>query len=848
MANNKIIYGIDLGTTNSAIAKFENGTAVIKKNEMQGDITPSCVSVSPKGRIAVGAKAYRQLEKDCIQQFKKSNYQKNTFVEFKRIMGTDETLHSSNLEKTGQEAEFTPEQLSAEVLKTLRSYVLDEDVKEAVITVPALFNNNQKDATKAAAKLAGFDHYELIQEPVAASVAYGLGAKMKNSLWVVFDLGGGTFDAALMKMEDGIMKAVDTEGNNHLGGKDIDQAIVEQLFIPYLEANYEIEECLQNPAFRSLWKFKAEEAKIALSFNDSYDIQTDLGDDYGCDDHGEEFELDISLTEADLEPVEAPIFQKAIDLTQKLLRRNNLSGEDLGALVLVGGPTHSPVLRRMLREQITDKVDTSIDPMTAVACGAALYGSTIDVPSEIVDKRRDRSKVQLEITAKSTSVEEYEFAAVKFLSDMCNGYNEDKVFVEMARTDGAFTTERIPVDKEGDVLELRLKTEATNVFEVRCYDHFGNKLDCEPSQVIIIQGIDGIGDAVLPLHLGIGTIDREGDVVFTPMEGLKKNMPLPGYGKNGSCQLCTDRPIRPGMDADELRFPILQTNEDIDQMKREHKKLKQAYCTHLYDLILTGNDIPALLPKGSEVNFTAHADKSGNLDSFVVDIPYLNFDKDIYAELSRVRAAEADKSFFNAEIKEARGKAKQLGNINLSQELDKAADSFNKADSRDEKDRALDALKEALSKIDTEYSLGDWLRMEKKLRNMFSELEEDNQKYGNDKTTAVIHQLKTDMERIIAAKDMDEADKLWHKLWNMDYKMAEVEYFKAWLSNWQHHFEQRNWTDKTRARNLVDKGMEIVTSGNATTEKLRPIVNAIFDLLPYEQKPQNEGLLRQRSL
>lgn len=234
MANNKIIYGIDLGTTNSAIAKFENGQAVIKKSSVQGDTTPSCVYITPKGRYIVGQRAYNQLSKDLALKSTVPNYESNTYIEFKRIMGTDETVHSSNLEKMGLEANITPENLSAQVLSTLRSYFIDEDVKEAVITVPALFNNNQKDATKKAAELAGFDHFELIQEPVAASIAYGLNSTMKNAYWLVFDFGGGTFDAALMKIEDGIMKAVDTAGNNHLGGKDIDAAFVEQIILPYL--------------------------------------------------------------------------------------------------------------------------------------------------------------------------------------------------------------------------------------------------------------------------------------------------------------------------------------------------------------------------------------------------------------------------------------------------------------------------------------------------------------------------------------------------------------------------------------------------------------------------------------
>jgi len=847
MASNKIIYGIDLGTTNSAIARFENGQAVIKKSPTQGDTTPSCVTINPKGRLLVGAKAYSQLAKDWALSFVKEGYKRNTYVEFKRIMGTDETLYSYNLEKSGQDPYLTPERLSAEVLKTLRSYVLDDEVKEAVITVPALFNNNQKDATKRAALIAGFDHFELIQEPVAASVAYGLASKMKNAYWLVFDFGGGTFDAALMRIEDGIMKAVDTAGNNHLGGKDIDTAIVEQIIIPYLANEYSIIECEKKEGFRSMWKSKAEEAKIALSFQDSYAIQTDLGDEYGTDDNNMEFELDLTITQDDLEPVAAPIFQKAIDITKTLLERNNLDGKDLGALILVGGPTHSPILRRMLREQITPNVDTSIDPMTAVACGAALYGSTIDVPEALMDQRRDRSKVQLEIAVKSTSVEEIEFAAVKFLKDKSEDYGEDSIYVDLVRTDGEFNTGRVRIGVDGDALELKLKTDCTNVFEIRCYDSKGDKIDCEPQTISIIQGIDGIGDAVLPLHLGLATVDEDDDVVFTPLEGLKKNLPLPAYGKNGSIRMVTDREIRPGMTTDKVIFPILQTDKDIDQMKREHKKLKRIYCTHLYDCYFTGDDIPSILPAGSEINVTIHADKSGTVDDFTVDIPYLNMDITITDRLTSVKSKVADPEVYLADIEDARKKLQSLDNTALNQQLDDAADSFtaSKDKERDQKEKALETLKDVLSKIDTEYSLGDWQRMENKLLGMYRELTEDNRKYGNDKTTVVIQKLKTDVDRIIAAKDMDAANQLYDQMWQLDYKLAEIEFYISWIQQWNRNFNTKKWTNPSRARSLINQGLEIIKSGKATADELRPIAYELSDMLPRSEKPQNAGLLRQ---
>lgn len=361
------------------------------------------------------------------------------------------------------------------------------------------------------------------------------------------------------------------------------------------------------------------------------------------------------------------------------------------------------------------------------------------------------------------------------------------------------------------------------------------------------MALHGIGDAVLPLHLGIATADSDDDVVFTALEGLKKNMPLPGYGKNGKIQLCTDKDIRPGMSTDKIVIPILQTNQDMDQLKREHKKLKMLYCTHLYDLVITGDDVPSLLPAGSEINITAHAEKSGTLDSFVIDIPYLGIDLDIISRMNSVRAKDADNDVYRAEINDSRRKLQELDNSQLAQQLDEAESEFNAADNRDKKDQALESLKDILSKIDSEYTLGDWQRMENKLRGMYRELVEDNQKYGNEKTTAVIQQLKNDVERVAEAKDMEAAEELYDAMWNLDYKLAEVEFYIAWIIRWNRNFGQKKWSNPTRARSLVNQGMQIINSGNPTAEELRPIAFELSDMLPRSEKPQNDGILRQKN-
>ena len=238
---NKIDFGIDLGTTNSAIAKMENGVPVIIKAD-RNEILPSCVRFTPKKTVMVGELAISamQIEKTkALSTFERAKL--NSFVEFKRTMGTIEPYESSNMGRS-----FSSAELSAEVLKTLKSFIQDENISSIVITIPAKFDNQQREDTMKAAKLAGFKQIQLLQEPVAAATAYGLGSQSKDGFWLVFDFGGGTFDAALIKAEEGILSVKDTEGNNRLGGKNLDYAIVDEIIIPYLKDNYTLDSVLNN--------------------------------------------------------------------------------------------------------------------------------------------------------------------------------------------------------------------------------------------------------------------------------------------------------------------------------------------------------------------------------------------------------------------------------------------------------------------------------------------------------------------------------------------------------------------------------------------------------------------------
>jgi molecular chaperone DnaK len=396
----KIDFGIDLGTTNSAIAKMENGKPMIVTTG-RADIIPSCVAIQNGARILVGDRAKTIFTQEKEKELRDGT-KPNSFIEFKREMANPFTYQSTNLER-----DISPEELSAEVLKTLKSFVTTEKLNSIVVTVPAKFNIAQKQATINAGKLAGFDLVVLLEEPVAACLSYNMEAQNNKGTWLVFDFGGGTFDAALVKKDDdGMMKIVDTGGDNELGGKDLDLAIVDKLIIPFLKENYNLSSYLNDEIKSDLLRFVmkrfAEDAKIELSFQQSTDLlKTFPGDIDLKDDDGKDLCLNIDLNQDILHTILEPIHERAIDLALKVIERNNLNKRDLDAIILVGGPTLSPVFQKMIRVNISDKIDTSINPMTIVAKGAALFASTKDA---IISDGRDE-EVVLDVKYESATIE-----------------------------------------------------------------------------------------------------------------------------------------------------------------------------------------------------------------------------------------------------------------------------------------------------------------------------------------------------------------------------------------------------------------------------------------------------------
>ena len=836
MARIKIDYGIDLGTTNSAISRIENGEAIIKKTDLGKDTMPSCVSFNAKKILQVGDTSYNKLRKDKLNAMKNWTDETNVFIEFKRTMGTNKKYSSSNLGK-----ELSSEELSAEVLKTLKSFIKDENINAVVITVPAAFKNNQIDATRRAAKLAGFEHAEVLQEPVAAAMAYGLDSKKKDGYWLVFDFGGGTFDAALLKVEDGIMKVADTEGDNYLGGKNLDLAIVDEIIFPYIEENYAIDSILEDDnkkqILRNAMKFYAEETKIKLSFNDSHNILSDLGDIPGEDDNGEEFELDMTVTQSDMERALSPIFQKAIDVCKKLLERNNLKGSSLDSLILVGGPTFSPIVRKMLEQQIC-KPDTSVDPMTVVSKGAALYASTVDISEEIKEQTRDKSKIQIEIGHEASTVELIEFVTLKILADKTEGAIPEKVFAEISQSGigSDWSSGKLEINEIGEVFETHLNEGRTNRFEVTLFDDKGNILESEPKEFTVIQG-SKIGSATLPYSFGIEIKQKGSDkIVFSEVSGLEKNKSLPAIGtKNG---LKTQKQIRPGMDADFIKIPLYQGEHGADGTRA-------IYNEHVYDIIISGADLPALLPENSDVDLTINIDKSQKV-SIQAYFPYLDHTAEIEVPTDTVQSVETN--WLSNEIRKAKGSIEELkdegidnGKIQKAEteiaELEKKFE--NSKNDVDGKQEVLTNLRKTLKTIDELSETTEWPKLEEELKEEFYRLEKVNKDLGNDRSTQVVNQLRNQLEEVLKSQDIKLGKALVEEIHSVFFQMTLVYQLINFIRQHNHHFGSYHWKDSHRARQLLNEGLQQIGE-NPTTEDLHPIVIDLINLLPNDERPSGD--------
>jgi molecular chaperone DnaK len=635
------------------------------------------------------------------------------------------------------------------------------------------------------------------------------------------------------------MKVTDTEGDNYLGGKNLDLAIVDEIIIPHIQKNFSIDDILNDDnkksKYREALKSFAEELKNELSFKSEFNLYKEEGS--GTDDNGEDIEIDLTITQADLEKVLTPVFQKAVDISKKLLERNNLKGSSLDSLILVGGPTFSPIIRKMLEKQIC-KPDTSVDPMTVVSKGAALYASTVSVSEEIKEQTRDKSKIQIEIGHEASTVELEEFVTLKILADKTEGTIPEKVYAEISRNDKAWSSGKVEINEIGEVIETQLIEGKTNGFEVSLFDDKGNILESEPKEFTIIQGIGGLNSMQgLTLNWGIEIKRREsGKIEFKQVSGLEQNKSLPATGTaNG---LKTQKQIRPGMDSDFIKIPLYQGEHGADGTRA-------IYNEHVYDIIISGADLPALLPENSDVDLMINIDKSQKV-SIQAYFPYLDHTAEIVVPTDTVQTVET--KWLSNEIRKAKGSIEELKDEgthgdkvqkieNDLTELEKKFD--NSKNDVDGKQEVLTNLRKTLKTIDDLNETTEWPKLEEELKEEFYRLEKANKDLGNDRSTQVVNQLRNQLEEVLKTQDIKLGNALAEEIHSVFFQLTLVYQLINFIRQHNQNFGSYHWQDNNRARQLLNEGLQQIGE-NPTTEDLHPIVIDLINLLPNEEKPSGD--------
>lgn len=351
----EIVLGIDLGTTNSVVSIIENKNPVVLENPNGKRTTPSVVAFK-NGDTIVGEVAKRQVETNP-----------NTITSIKRLIGTSKTVHANN-------KDYKPEEVSAMILSYMKDYAeakLGQKVTKAVITVPAYFDNAQREATKIAGKIAGLDVLRIINEPTAAALAFGLEKTNKSMKVLVYDLGGGTFDVSVLELEDGTFEVLSTSGDNHLGGDDWDHAIVEWM-IKKIKAEYNYDATNDKMALARL-KETAEKAKIDLSAQSVATISLPF---LAVTPEGP-INVELELKRSEFEEMTAHLLDRTRKPIEDALREAGITANDLHEVLLVGGSTRMPAVFDMVKNTLNKEPNRSINPDEVVSIGAAIQGAVL---------------------------------------------------------------------------------------------------------------------------------------------------------------------------------------------------------------------------------------------------------------------------------------------------------------------------------------------------------------------------------------------------------------------------------------------------------------------------------------
>ena len=809
MARQTIDFGIDLGTTNSEIAVVDKGQLQVLRNGFEEEITPSAVRIDKKGAIIRGKLAYNQRVDD----------RENTHTQFKRLMGSQQILAFPN---SGRK--MKPEELSAEILQSLRDDVrrkMHEEIDSAVITIPAMFEAPQWNATTKAAELAGLKFAPLLQEPIAAALAYGFQAESLDGFLLVYDLGGGTFDASLIQSSEGRLKVIDHAGDNFLGGKDFDEALLD-LFVQTLTRDFGLRKLDSNVDRKAFGKLlgEAENAKILLSNNSTaYVSVSDLGRTL------EDFEASFELTRSQYESLIEPFVRKTLDICESLLQTNHLSPSALSRIILVGGPTRTPFIQSTVQERLRLSPDSKLNPMTIVAQGAALFAASQRLP-ETKLTRPAPGTLRLKLAYSPVSQDVETDVAGKF--EDVSGASDLRV--EITRSDGGWRSGQLPLSNGAFMVTIHLDERSVNDFQIRVFTKTGSTIAIEPDNFSITHG-PKVEDAPLSRSIRVGLADNSAHLL------IKKGTTVPCQGRVKRGEIVTSHEVLKGGQTDVLNIPLLQGENERSDRNREIGTLR-----------ISGTQIARTLPASTELELVVEVDREFRVKATAF-IPFLNqsfpaFFTNPLSPLPRVENMQADLEAERTRLAKIspgeRGKVDELiGGLEV--QLTKA-----KAQDLDAAEKARRQIEELKAEVDRIQELGKWPALLKRFEEVKQLASEAVQESGESKDSERLKKLLEDADLAVRSKEAERLNKAISYLdalkWDIWFRQDAF-----WVASFQSVTKHSaSFVDKNRGNSLIEEGTLAIERSDFAS--LRTIVKELWNLVPDSEEGSAEKVLFPSSL
>ncbi len=815
MERSTVDFGIDLGTTNSEIAVLEGTTPKIIKTNENAEYTPSAVSFDKRGQLRVGEEAKRQ--QGSIDATERSDVR----LKFKLQMGHPEPLEAFKV--NGKQ--MTPEELSAEVLKELRADVqrrYGEEITAAAISVPAAFELPQCSATNRAAKLAGLSFSPLVQEPVAAALAYGFQTTSDRVFWMVYDFGGGTFDAAIMQVRDEQIQVVNHSGDNDLGGGLIDSEIVNQLLVPLVTKEFNLS--LNDQRWKVILpklKYWTENAKIRLSVKNEADIEGELP--LGKDGVSTHFECE--LKRSDIERLTEPFIERSINLCKAMLEKARLSTSAIEKLILVGGPTKAPLFKDMLTKKLGIPLELRVDPLTVVAQGAAIFAGTQIVPA--ASKRHaplSAGQFKLELDYKPIGDETEPPIGGRVSTP--GGQSLQGYTIEFVEAKTAWRSGKINVSVNGTfVSTVYAERERRNEFLIELRDASGNRHETVPDRFTYTIGIT-ISAQPIVNNIGIALANGETYPFF------EKNTPLPA--KKRATDLHTTEALKNGNSGTFLRIPVVEGNN-----KRADRNSLIGF------LEVSGQNVRRDVPIGSPIEVTITIDES-RIVRATAYVPSLDEEFEISFDPKYLKIIEKDLTDLvekaKARLEEIRNKNQKVGSTSaddllqqiekeqLVGEIDTTVNSVKQNDKE-----ALNRLQrrriELDVKLDRIEELIAWPALVSEAETTIKEGRQLVHDYGDSQDNEDFSRLEEDVRKAIASNNQDI---LQQKIGNLSQLVMQVLMKQSGF--WVSHFERLvsehkdKMRDQTEAERLIAQGYRAIK--NQDVEELKTAVRQLYGLLP----------------